>query len=116
VKKWPAGTAWDCSPGLITRKECERACSANSDCAAFDQPSNVGSGVGECCLHMEGTRGDGGSSGTCSFKPTGNIVIMVFKDRFPLFLNHIENSFLSYTSFVVIFRRLLCTRSGLLWQ
>ena len=65
----PSLAQWDCSLGTITRCECEQACTANPDCAAFDQVSSAD--PSECCIFGEGNTGDGNSWRTCFLKQTG---------------------------------------------
>ena len=77
---WPSGSIWDCSPGALTRSDCEQACNTNSDCASYDGVSNVD--YGECCLFMEGNTGNGNSRRTCFVKQPGMCVVKIlqFKD------------------------------------
>ena len=77
--RWPSGSLWDCSPGTLSRTDCENACTANSLCAAFDQPSFGSSG--ECCLFKDGNTGDGNSGRTCSLKQKSKGLLIILLTR-----------------------------------
>jgi hypothetical protein len=66
---WPSGEEYECTKTKKTRTECERACTANSDCAAFDMHST--SENENCCLFKEGGTGNGGSAKKCFLKIPG---------------------------------------------
>eukprot|EP00931_Biecheleriopsis_adriatica_P042952 TRINITY_DN24514_c0_g1_i3.p1 TRINITY_DN24514_c0_g1~~TRINITY_DN24514_c0_g1_i3.p1 ORF type:complete len:1452 (-),score=289.17 TRINITY_DN24514_c0_g1_i3:85-4032(-) len=64
-----AGMKWDCSPGNRDQAGCEQACLANAECKSYDRPS--GTGVAECCLFRDGTKGDGSVGRDCYVRSEG---------------------------------------------